>query len=121
MVSSSIIWESTGVRSLFGSDGIAGLVNIDITPDLALRLAQAFGSILPTKSHVVVSRDSSRAARMIKRAMVAGLNSTGNNVRDLRGRVSCGHALHDPGHPLRGRHPRVCLGHRSTDHRDPLL
>ncbi|MEN6430946.1 MAG: sugar phosphate nucleotidyltransferase [Coriobacteriales bacterium] len=84
MVSSSIIWESTGVRSLFGSDGIAGLVNIDITPDLALRLAQAFGSTLPTKSHVVVSRDSSRAARMIKRAMVAGLNSTGNNVRDLR-------------------------------------
>ncbi|MHB1341170.1 MAG: sugar phosphate nucleotidyltransferase [Coriobacteriia bacterium] len=84
IVSSSLIWESKGLRSLFGTDGIAGLVNIDITPDLALKVSQAFGSILPSKSHVVISRDSSRAARMVKRAMAAGLNSTGNNIRDLR-------------------------------------
>ncbi len=84
VVASSLIWESTGFRSLFGTDGIAGLVNIDITPDLALKVAQAFGSILPSKAHVVVSRDSSRGARMVKRAVVAGLNSTGNHVRDLR-------------------------------------
>lgn len=84
VVTSSLIWESKGIRSLFGTDGVAGLVNIDVTPELALRLAQAFGSILPSKAHVVVSRDSSRGARMIKRAIIAGLNSTGNHVRDLR-------------------------------------
>ncbi len=84
VVASSLIWESKGLRSLFGTDGIAGLVNIDITPDLSLKVAQAFGSILPSKSHVVVSRDSSKGARMVKRAIVAGLNSTGNHVRDLR-------------------------------------
>ncbi len=84
VVTSSLIWESKGIRSLFGADGVAGLVNIDITPDLALRVAQAFGSTLPSKAHVVVSRDSSRGARMVKRAVVAGLNSTGNHVRDLR-------------------------------------
>jgi mannose-1-phosphate guanylyltransferase/phosphomannomutase len=84
MVTSSLIWENTGIRSLFGADGVSGLVNIDITPELALRVAQAFGSILPNKTHVVVSRDSSRAARMIKRSLVAGLNSSGINVRDLR-------------------------------------
>ncbi len=84
IVSSSIIWESKGIRSLFGADGIAGLTNIDITPNLALKVAQAFGSILPSKAHVVVSRDSSRGARMIKRAIAAGLNSTGVHVRDLR-------------------------------------
>jgi mannose-1-phosphate guanylyltransferase/phosphomannomutase len=83
-VSSSLIWESRGVRSLFGADGIAGLVNIDITPETALKVSQAFGSLLPAKGHVVVSRDSSRAARMIKRAMVAGLNAAGIHVRDLR-------------------------------------
>lgn len=83
-VTSSLIWESKGLRSLFGTDGIAGLVNIDITPDLALKVSQAFGSVLPNKCHVVVSRDSSRAARMVKRAMAAGLNATGTNVRDLR-------------------------------------
>ncbi len=84
MVGSSLIWESRGVRSLFGEDGIAGLVNIDVTPDLALRVSQAFGSLLPGKSHVVVSRDASRSARMLKRAVIAGLNSTGCHVRDLR-------------------------------------
>ncbi|HSQ21315.1 MAG TPA: sugar phosphate nucleotidyltransferase, partial [Coriobacteriia bacterium] len=84
LVTSSVIWESRGVRSLYGDDGIAGLVNIDITPELAMRVAQAFGSLLPGKSHVVVSRDASRSARMLKRAVVAGLNATGCHARDLR-------------------------------------
>lgn len=84
VVSESLIWQSTGVRSLFGERGISGLVGIDITPELALRVAQAFGSLLPKGSHVVCSRDASRASRMIKRAVVAGLNSAGCNVRDLR-------------------------------------
>lgn len=83
-VTSSIIWESRGVRALFGPDGIAGLVNIDVTPELGLRVAQAFGSILPSKSHVVVSRDAGVSSRMVKRAIAAGLNSTGCHVRDLR-------------------------------------
>jgi mannose-1-phosphate guanylyltransferase/phosphomannomutase len=84
MVSSSIIWESRGVRSLFGEDGISGLVNIDVTPEIAMRAAQSFGTLLPGKAHVVVSRDASVAARMVKRAVIAGLNSTGCHVRDLR-------------------------------------
>jgi len=83
-VTSSLIWESRGVRSLFGADGVSGLISVDITPELALRLAQAYGSTLPAGAHVVVSRDASRAARMFKRALVAGLNSAGVNVRDLR-------------------------------------
>ncbi len=84
MVTSSLIWESRGVRALFGADGISGLVNIDVTPELALRAAQSYGTLLPSRGHVVISRDSSRAARMMKRAMVAGLNSTGCHARDLR-------------------------------------
>ncbi len=84
VVNTSVIWESKGVRSLFGTDGISGLVGVDITPELALMVAQAYGTTLPVGSHVVVARDSSRAARMIKRAMVAGLNSAGVNARDLR-------------------------------------
>lgn len=84
VVTRSIIWESTGSRSLFGERGISGLVGVDISPELVLRAAQAFGSLLPKGSHVIVSRDSSRSSRMLKRALVAGLNSAGCNVRDLR-------------------------------------
>lgn len=83
-VNSSLIWESTAIRSLFVDSGICGLVGIDITPELALRVAEAFGTILPKGGHVVVTRDTSRQARMVKRAMVAGLNAAGINVRDLR-------------------------------------
>lgn len=84
VLNESLIWESTGVRSLFGENGISGLVGVDATPEMALKVSQAFGSLLPKGSHVIVSRDSSRAARMVKRAMVAGLNSAGCHVRDLR-------------------------------------
>jgi len=83
-VSSSLIWESTGVRSLFGDAGVQGLVGVDITPELALRVAEAYGTLLPKGGHVAVSRDTTRAARMIKRALIAGLNAAGINVRDLR-------------------------------------
>ena len=84
VVTSSIIWESTGAKSIFGEDGIAGLVGVDITPERSMRAAQAFGSMLPKGAHVAVSRDASRGARMVKRAMVAGFNASGCHVRDLR-------------------------------------
>jgi mannose-1-phosphate guanylyltransferase/phosphomannomutase len=84
IVNTSLIWESRGVRSLFGEDGVAGLVNIDITPELALRVAEAYGTLQNSKAHIVVSRDPSAAASMIKRAVISALNSTGCHVRDLR-------------------------------------
>jgi mannose-1-phosphate guanylyltransferase/phosphomannomutase len=83
VVNTSIVWESRGARSLFGRDGIAGLANVDITPELATRVAMAFGSILKKGDRVITSRDSSRSARMLKRAMMAGLNAVGVNVEDL--------------------------------------
>ncbi len=84
MVASSLIWEATGPRSLFADASIKGLVGIDITPELGLRVAEAYGSVLPKGGHVVVTRDTSNSARMIKRAIVAGFNASGVNVRDLR-------------------------------------
>ena len=45
-IQSSIIWESRGTSQLFGKDGIAGLINVDITPELALKFAMAYGTVL---------------------------------------------------------------------------
>ncbi|RJQ31552.1 MAG: mannose-1-phosphate guanyltransferase [Actinobacteria bacterium] len=83
-INRSIIWESKGMRSLFGSNGISGLANIDITPDLATRIAMAYGTSAGKGSFVVTSRDSNRVCRMVKRSMIAGLTSTGVHIRDLR-------------------------------------
>jgi mannose-1-phosphate guanylyltransferase / phosphomannomutase len=80
----SLIWESRGSSSLFDKDGVSGLVNVDLTPDTAVRLAAALGTALKRGARVVASRESPGACRMIKRAMISGLNSTGVHVADLR-------------------------------------
>ena len=83
VVNTSLIWESRGARSLFGRGGVTGLANVDATPELAAKLALAYATYLRKDATVVVSRDSSRAARMLKRAMIAGLQAGGINVLDL--------------------------------------
>ena len=82
-VNSSIIWESRGMRTLFGKRGISGLINIDITPELAVRLAMAYGTTLYRDASVVTSRDASFASRMIMRSIISGLSATGIDVDDL--------------------------------------
>ncbi len=83
VVNTSIIWESKGMRTLFGNGAITGITNVDVTPEQALRIAMAYGSVLPRGSFVVTSRDPSRQARTIKRAIISGLNATGINIIDL--------------------------------------
>jgi mannose-1-phosphate guanylyltransferase/phosphomannomutase len=83
IVNTSIVWESRGARSLFGRGGISGLANVDITPELATRVAMAYGSMLKKGQRVITSRDSSRSARMLKRSVMAGLNAVGIDVEDL--------------------------------------
>jgi mannose-1-phosphate guanylyltransferase/phosphomannomutase len=83
IVNSSIVWESRGARNLFGRTGVEGLANVDISPELAVRLAMAYGTTMKKGSTVVASRDTSRAARVLKRALMVGLNSAGVDVSDL--------------------------------------
>ena len=83
IVNQSVVFESRGARSLFRWDGMAGLANVDVTPELATRAAMAFASTLRKGATVTTSRDSSRSARMLKRAVHAGLNAAGVNVDDL--------------------------------------
>jgi mannose-1-phosphate guanylyltransferase / phosphomannomutase len=82
-VTSSIVWETRGARTLFGRRGVRGLANVDITSEVAVRLALAYGTSLPKGSVVTTSRDTSRTARALKRAIMAGLNLSGINVMDL--------------------------------------
>jgi mannose-1-phosphate guanylyltransferase/phosphomannomutase len=80
----SVIWESRASTRLFGRDGVAGLVNVDLTPDVAVRVAAALGTALKRGARVAASRESSSACRMIKRAMISGFTSAGLEVADLR-------------------------------------
>jgi mannose-1-phosphate guanylyltransferase/phosphomannomutase len=80
----SLIWETRAAQRVFGKEGVAGLVNVDLTPDVAVRLAAALGTALKRGDRVVASRESPDACRMIQRAMIAGLTSAGVDVADLR-------------------------------------
>lgn len=83
-VTMSLVWGSKWRGSLFRELGVAGLSNLEITPDFACRLGSAFGSCFATGSQIVTSRDSTRSSRMIKRALIASLLSVGCDVLDLR-------------------------------------
>lgn len=82
-VKSSIIWGSQGRRILFGRFGVTGVVNVDLTPDFCARLGSAFGATLPKGAYVTINRDPHRSPRMLKRAIISGLPSSGVNVWDL--------------------------------------
>ena len=83
-VQRSLIWQPRGASTLFTDEGVTGIVNVDITPETATRLAMAYGTTLRRGDRVVASRDPHPASRMIKRAMIAGVMATGVSVEDLR-------------------------------------
>ena len=83
-VTMSLVHGTKWRGNLFRDIGVAGISNIEITPDFACRLGSAFGSCFPTGARIVTSRDSTRSSRMIKRAIIASLLSSGCDVLDLR-------------------------------------
>jgi len=83
-VTMSLVWGNKWRGNLFRELGVAGLSNVEVTPDFACRLGSAFGSLLPQGSRVVTFRDSTRSSRMIKRAVIASLLSVGCDVLDMR-------------------------------------
>ncbi|MDP2767217.1 MAG: phosphoglucosamine mutase, partial [Candidatus Methanoperedens sp.] len=65
------------VEKYFGSSGIRGIANKEITPQLALKFGLAMGSIYP---EVVIAHDPRISSNMIENAVIAGLLSAGSKV-----------------------------------------
>lgn len=70
---------------LFGTDGVRGLANADLSPELALSVAVAAAHVLAEadRSHAplaVVGRDPRASGEMLESAVVAGLASAGATV-----------------------------------------
>ena len=71
------------MRKYFGTDGIRGLANGVITPELALKVGQAAGLMFRRGHHrnrVVIGKDTRLSGYMIETAMVAGFTSVGMDV-----------------------------------------
>ena len=68
------------VRKHFGTDGIRGEANSFITPELAMKVAQATGVLFQRGDHrhrAVIGKDTRLSSYMIEYAMVAGFASVG--------------------------------------------
>jgi len=67
---------------LFGTDGVRGVANRDLTPDLALALGRAAALALSDggRPQVVVARDTRLSGPMLESALAAGLMSAGAEV-----------------------------------------
>jgi mannose-1-phosphate guanylyltransferase/phosphomannomutase len=79
-VNSNLVWGSKFTRSIFGNRGVAGEINVDITPEYASKLGAAYGASLKGKGKVGVSCDDSSAAEMLKISFISGLLSAGLEV-----------------------------------------
>jgi mannose-1-phosphate guanylyltransferase/phosphomannomutase len=84
IVSMSLIYGIKWPGSLFGAVGVSGIANVELTPEFALKLGQAFGSSLKPGQTVMTSRDAHPAARVMNRCVISGLLSVGIQVEDLR-------------------------------------
>jgi mannose-1-phosphate guanylyltransferase/phosphomannomutase len=82
-VHESIIWAGHYKRGLFSSYGLVGLVNIELTPEYCARLGASFAALFPKGAAIGAARDGQRPSRMIKRAMIAGMMSSGAEIIDL--------------------------------------
>ncbi|MDT3699046.1 MAG: sugar phosphate nucleotidyltransferase [Thermincola sp.] len=77
-----LIWGNTACRNLFGSDGVSGRVNVNLTPECAAKLGAVFGTVQGTDLPILISSDQLKGTKMIKIAVQAGLMSVGVDVID---------------------------------------
>jgi phosphoglucosamine mutase len=65
------------VSRLFGTDGIRGVANVDLTPTLAYDLGRAVGHLVGRSGAVVIGQDTRRSGDMLVSALSAGLMAVG--------------------------------------------
>lgn len=68
---------------LFGTDGVRGIANEELTPELAFKIGQATAALLlPSrgKGKIVIGRDTRLSGDLLEAALVAGICSSGEDV-----------------------------------------
>ena len=64
----------------FGTDGVRGVANVELTPELVTALGRAAARVLGLDQPFVVGRDTRRSGPMLEAALVAGLCAEGADV-----------------------------------------
>jgi phosphomannomutase/phosphoglucomutase len=67
-------------RKLFGTNGIRGLVNVELTPEMAIKVGEAIGTFFGKNKNVLLGYDARTSGPMFAKAVISGLVATGVNV-----------------------------------------
>ncbi|HEX9767221.1 MAG TPA: phosphoglucosamine mutase, partial [Nitriliruptorales bacterium] len=69
---------------IFGTDGVRGEANVDLTPELALSIGRALVTVLDeegvTRPSILIGRDPRWSGEMLEAALIAGLTSAGGDA-----------------------------------------
>ena len=71
------------MQSIFGTDGIRGRFNEEITYSLAYKVGYALGSILEKKSPILIGRDTRISGDILLQAITQGINESGKKFLNL--------------------------------------
>jgi phosphomannomutase / phosphoglucomutase len=67
-------------RKLFGTNGIRGLVNVELTPEMAIKVGASIGTFFGKEKNLLLGFDARTSGPMFAKAVIAGLTATGCNV-----------------------------------------
>ena len=71
---------------MFGTDGVRGVANVELTPELAFKLGYAAAKYFSREGHapkIIIGRDTRRSGQMLEAALAAGICSAGGNAHLL--------------------------------------
>ena len=71
---------------LFGTDGVRGIANVELTPELAFKLGRAAASYFGRETRnpkIIIGRDTRLSGTMLEAALAAGICSAGGNAHLL--------------------------------------
>ncbi|MCL2690705.1 MAG: phosphoglucosamine mutase [Candidatus Bathyarchaeota archaeon] len=66
-------------KKLFGTNGVRGLANVELTPDIAVKIGLSIGTFFG-KKNLLLGHDARTSGQMLSKAVTAGLTATGCNV-----------------------------------------
>ena len=67
-------------RKLFGTNGIRGLVNVELTPEMAIKVGSCIGTFFGKGKNLLLGFDARTSGPMFAKAVTSGLTATGCNV-----------------------------------------
>jgi len=81
-----LTWEGNLLHKLFGTDGVRGVANVDLTPELSFQLGRISAYLLSQGQSFpffLIGKDTRRHGDMLEGALAAGISSSGVDIHSL--------------------------------------